>query len=656
MKKMVNNFKGRLYLLFLIVLLVPVLCVGSLSYLTAKSAIKNEILYSANESVRVLDDLITKTIQDSEHDITILSDKMAGKDFEKNKTMMNYQLQRYAELNKNVLSVYVGTNDGGYLAAPKVNEDKSYNPREREWYKLAMGNKGEVAITPPYKDIVGGDMVVTVAKTLKDNEGVVAVDIKLSEIHDMATSISIGRKGYPSVLDENRVTLSHPTVELGKVRDESFLDAMYKKDKGEIAYTFDNDSRTMLFTTNEQTGWKITGTIYNEEIEEAAVPILKQTLWVLVIAIIVSAIIFHFVLRLIIKPIISLKQSAQKISAGNLQEEIMIPTEDEIGELGTAFNDMRINLATMLENMERNAEEVAASAAQLTANASETSLATERLTNASQDIATNAESQTAQADKNATSLQELSTAIIHVADISSEVADLAQHTTLQAEEGGEAVHNTKMQMTAIHDSVNKSNEITQALYERSKEISSILDVITSIAEQTNLLALNAAIEAARAGEHGKGFAVVADEVRNLAEQSQQSAQKIFDLIRNVQAETAQSVTIMQEVTEGVTQGLQITDEAIMKFDVIETSMKQITPKMADVTAASEEMAASVQEVTAVTEDFVHTAKDNAERAEDMAASTEEQLASMEEISASAQALAHMADELKTLTSQFEAKI
>ncbi len=243
-----------------------------------------------------------------------------------------------------------------------------------------------------------------------------------------------------------------------------------------------------------------------------------------------------------------------------------------------------------------------------------------------QEVALSADTQTTNATRNAESLNELSKAILHVAEISSTVTDLSQYATKQADEGGQAVQDTKDQMNSIHLSVTDSNNKIQSLHERSQQISSILDVITSIADQTNLLALNAAIEAARAGEHGKGFAVVADEVRKLAEQSQQSASQIFELIHGIQEETAQSVHIMARVSEDVLNGLRVSDEAIAKFQVIMSRMNDITPKMEEVSSASEQMSASVQEVTAITEDLAFSAKGNAAASEDVAASTEEQLA------------------------------
>ncbi|MGE7945347.1 methyl-accepting chemotaxis protein [Lysinibacillus sp. NPDC093688] len=652
MKRLFGSFKGKLYTLFALILLIPVISVGSLSYLSAKNSIKEEILFSADESVGILNTLIDSAISTKINEVATFSEEINSSKYEQKETKILPNFHEYMKLSPDVLSIYVGTNDGEVFVEPKSNS-ADYNPLERDWYKEAMALKGETLITNPYKDVATGDMVVTIARQVKDQSGVVAIDLKLTDIQKLSDSIKIGKKGYPSIFGENNLVISHPTLEAGKELNESFLNQMYDSKSGTYDYVFDGDDRIMFFTTNELTNWKITGTIFAKEIDESASPILNKTFLVLIAAIVISSIVFFFVMKAIIRPIRLLKDSAVTISKGDLTEKVTITSHDEIGQLGQAFNDMQDSLRTLIQKIEKNAEEVASSAEELTANANQTSIATEKVAISIQDVASSADTQTTSATKNAESLQELSKAILHIAEISSTVTDLSQHATLQADEGGTAVRNTKDQMHSIHVSVTDSNTKIQSLHERSKQITSILDVITSIADQTNLLALNAAIEAARAGEHGKGFAVVADEVRKLAEQSQESAKQIFELIHGIQLETEQSVSIMAKVTEDVQNGLQVSDEAITKFQVIMTSMDAITPKMEEVSSASEQMSASVQEVTAITEDLAFSAKGNAVASEDVAASTEEQLASMEEINASAQALAHMADELKQLVSQFK---
>lgn len=653
MKNLFRSHKSKLYMAFALIVIIPVVLVGSLSFLSAKSSIKEEILFSTNQSVEILNTVIDKTMNEKMQEISIFSEYINSSNYGQGEASLRTSLSQYIKQNPDALSIYVGTTEGEFIQEPKLLTDANYNPTERDWYKEAVKRQGEPFITEPYIGKSSRDMIVTVAQQLKDRSGVVGLDIKLTEIQKIAESINIGESGYPSIFDLNKRVISHPTIEGGEEVTESFMNQMYEKESGSYEYVYQGDQRILTFTTNPLTGWKITGTIFSNEIDESAAPILYTTLLVLIIAIVVSAIAVHFIVKGMIRPIDKLKESAVTISKGDLTEKVSITSNDEIGQLGQAFNLMQESLQTLIKKVEVNAEEVASSAEELTANADQTSLATEQVAIAIQEVASSADTQTTNASKNAESLNELSKAILHIAEISSAVTDLSQDATMQADEGGKAVQNTKEQMNSIHQSVSESNTKIQTLHERSQQITSILDVITDIADQTNLLALNAAIEAARAGEHGKGFAVVADEVRKLAEQSQQSAKQIFELVHSIQSDTEQSVRIMAQVTQDVQSGLRVSDEAIAKFQVILTSMREITPQMQEVSSASEQMSASVQEVTAITDELAFSAKENAATSEEVAASTEQQLASMEEINASAQSLSHMADELKLLINQFK---
>jgi len=261
---------------------------------------------------------------------------------------------------------------------------------------------------------------------IKDRSGVVAIDIKLTNLQKIADSIRIGKNGYPSIFGEDNLVISHPTLEAGGKLKESFLDKMYESPSGTYEYVFNGDDRILFYTTNEVTNWKITGTIFSKEIDESASSILSHTIIVLLAAVVISSIIFYFVMKAVIKPIKALKDSAVTISKGDLTETVTITSKDEIGQLGQAFNDMQESLRTLIQKIEQNAEEVASSAEELTANANQTSIATEKVAISIQDVASSADGQTISANKNAESLHELSTAILHIAEISSAVRHYKQ--------------------------------------------------------------------------------------------------------------------------------------------------------------------------------------------------------------------------------------
>jgi methyl-accepting chemotaxis protein len=383
---------------------------------------------------------------------------------------------------------------------------------------------------------------------------------------------------------------------------------------------------------------------------QARLTLLLLSVLATAIAIASGVIISIFISR----PIVKLGGLAKQVAGGNLNvDALQLKSKDEVYHLNQSFEQMTSNLKDMISSIAVNSDLVAASAEQLNASAEQSSIASETVSSAIQEIAGGAEATTANLENNSKSLNEVLQGILHISESTAHVAELSRKTTKEAEEGGKQVSENLGQMKSIHHSIKRSNQVISSLSNRSKEIGSISDVISGIADQTNLLALNAAIEAARAGEHGKGFAVVADEVRKLAEQSQASTKSIAELIALIQEDTEESVKIMNEAVSNAEEGVKVSEQTSDKFAEILTSTQNITPLIEQVTATVQQISSNIEEATNAAMEVSMMAQENAASSEEAAASTEEQLASMEEIHSSAQALAQMAEELKGVVDKFK---
>lgn len=649
-----TSIKKKLIFSFLILLTVPGFIIGGVSYQTAKTNFEQQLTGKAKENISVLNGVITQNIEAKFVDAAYFADALTEDTYPNGQEdIVRTKLTEYIKLHPEVEGIYIGTQTGKFIREPFIQMPEGYNPTERSWYKEASENKDKVIVTAPYQSTSTKNMVVTIAKQTKDGKGVIGINLNLDNILKISKMIDIGKKGYAVILDQNKQIVSHPSRKGGSKVTDPWVTPIYEKNEGTVSYTEKGDEKKLIFTTNEKTGWKIVGVMFEDEVIQAADPVFYKTLIVIVISIALGSVLVYFLTQSITRPLRKIVDSAHKISRGDLTEEITVHSKDEIGKLGDSFNEMSTSLRSVISQISVSAEHVAASAEELTANVQQANDATDQITLAMEQVSSGAESQSRGVEEGAATLQQVNTAIQNVTGSAESISVSSSHTRQKADEGEGLVEQTAKQMQSISQSVSQSDSIIKGLDERSKQIGAISEVIQSIAQQTNLLALNAAIEAARAGEQGRGFAIVADEVRKLAEQSEESSGEIANLIKEIKMDIEHTVQSMDHVSEEVQCGLEVVNKTKISFTEILDSTNHIVSQVDQMVETTKLMAGDANEVTNAIDEIAAAAEENTASMQSVAASAEEQINSMEEISSSAQNLAEMAEELQEMISKFK---
>ncbi|MDF3932640.1 methyl-accepting chemotaxis protein [Pseudomonas citronellolis] len=490
-------------------------------------------------------------------------------------------------LQQNFESVYLGDAASGvFTMRPYAPMPDGYDPRQRGWYKDAVA-AGRLIVTEPFLDAGTKEQILAMSMPVMRNGqlvGVAAGDMKLETITAIINSLKFDGDGYAFLVSDAGKILLHPDADkVFKTLAEVYPHGAPQVRAGVQEVEVDGKTQLVSMTRIEGlpgVNWYVALVLD----KSAAFAMLSDFRTSAIIATLVAIVAIIFLLgmliRVLMQPLTAMGRAMQDIAQGegDLTKRLVVHSRDEFGVLADAFN-------RFVERIHQSIREVAGTARQLHD-------VSQLVVNASNSSMANSDEQSTRTNSVAAAINELGAAAQEIARNAADASHHASDASQQAGDGRQVVEQSISAMNLLSEKISYASTHIESLNSRTVNIGQILEVIKGISEQTNLLALNAAIEAARAGEAGRGFAVVADEVRNLAHRAQESAQQIQGMIEELQVGAREAVNTMGESQRYSLESVEIANRAGQR-------LASVTGRISEIDAMNQSVATATEEQTAV---------------------------------------------------------
>ena len=515
--------------------------------------------------------------------------------------------------------------------------ETSFDITERLWYKTLLEKPGESIVSSVYEDAVGGGLVVTIATPYYNNSkemvGVIGIDLLIDDLINYFGQLSIGESGYVTVYDSEQNLVFHPDssmimTNLSNISySENMKELIQNNQNSEIIeYQYNNSKFHGATLYIDNFNWSVLACMPNSEYMHETTIIFSMLMIGFLLCIIIISLVCLFRTKALIKPLKNIGTVAEEFAKGKLDSNIIRNTNDEIGDLEEIFSKTQVNLKSIISDIALVLHEI--SNKNLTIETSATyegdfveiknslhgiiismnetmhqvRIAADQVDAGSSQVSNGAQALAQGASEQASSVKELS-------DNVKDISDKINHTAQSAEI---AQNQTVAAKNSLDRSSEKMQELVNAMEQiknTSGQIQGIIKTIDDIAFQTNILALNASVEAARAGTSGKGFAVVADEVRNLAGKSAEASKTTQNLIK--------------AAINAVETGNKLVSHTAEDLEETATNASLVMKSIIEIAKASIEEAKSISDVTSGLNQISDVVQTNAATAEESAASSEE---------------------------------
>ncbi|ESP93375.1 MULTISPECIES: methyl-accepting chemotaxis protein [Pseudoalteromonas] len=485
-------------------------------------------------------------------------------------------------------NTFIGTPDGQFvLNDSSIVLPSDFDATTRPWYQLAM-RKRDTAFTTPYTDATTNELTITAVVPVYSNgvlSGATGGDIDMGTITQIINEIDFLGFGYGFLLDGEGRILSHPNTQMNDKNMRDLFGQQLNLQEEFVEIEIDGTEKLVSFVKMhgiKNVEWYL-GVVIDKEIAYSSISSFRNmALIYMLLGVVVIVVLMQLLLKYLMRPMTHLNEAIKDIAQGegDLTRRLVVENNDEFGELSNYFN-------LFVEKIHQSIGKVKS-----TTDALENVM--EGLQRQTQDALDIYTEQTKRTDNVATAINELSSSAIEISNNAKHASELATGANTMSDESQSALNSNIEEIGALSSKMQEAQSTIDGLDRLTASIGQVLEVIKGVSEQTNLLALNAAIEAARAGEAGRGFAVVADEVRQLAQRTQESTQEIENTIAELQQGSASAVAVMKLSIEDSSASAEQAQSAGTKMQEVSHAIESIDGMNHAVANATQEQNTVIQ--------------------------------------------------------------